>query len=320
MPRPIVQIATNFLFIFIIFLCACSQGSLAGETRITIQLPSVVNDGFPRIDGSTSTAPLGSAIICAMMEVPCEWMTFIDGNRYLMPDLTNYEGDFPGIGHQGTHTAYLNLIAGTTDLILVARNPSAEELDLAQISGVTFDIQPIARDAFVFIVNENNPIEGLTINELRAIYSGEVADWAQVGGPSAKINAYQRDDQSGSQQLMESMVMKGTPMIEAPNLVLLKMIAPFYAVSEDPLGIGYSVFYYEENMAPKENIKLLAVDGIQPEIGSIQGDRYPFTSEVYAVIRTNSPTNNLAWKIRDWLLSPMGQELVSQTGYATISD
>jgi phosphate transport system substrate-binding protein len=197
MPRPTVQIATNFLFIIVIFLCACSQGSLAGETRIPIQLPSVVNDGFPRIDGSTSTAPLGSAIICAMMEVPCEWMTFIDGNRYLMPDLTNYEGDFPGIGHQGTHTAYLNLIAGTTDLILVARNPSAEELDLARVSGVTFDIQPIARDAFVFIVNENNPIEGLTINELRAIYSGEVADWAQVGGPSAKINAYQRDDQSG---------------------------------------------------------------------------------------------------------------------------
>jgi len=114
--------------------------------------------------------------------------------------------------------------------------------------------------------------------------------------------------------------MKGTPMIEAPNLVLLKMITPFYAVSEDPLGIGYSVFYYEENMALKEDIKLLAVDGIQPEIGSIQGERYPFTSEVYAVIRANSSPNNLAWRIRDWLLSPMDQELVSQTGYATISD
>ncbi|MCJ7535789.1 MAG: hypothetical protein MUO57_09680, partial [Anaerolineales bacterium] len=105
-----------------------------------------------------------------------------------------------------------------------------------------------------------------------------------------------------------------------PSLVLLKMIAPFYAISEDPLGIGYSVFYYEENMAPNENIKLLAVDGVQPNLESIQAKRYPFTSDVFAVVRAGSSPTSLAVRLRDWLLSPAGQELVAQSGYASTSD
>jgi hypothetical protein len=57
-----------------------------------------------------------------------------------MPDLAGYQGEFPGYGHQGTHAAYLNLIDGSADLILVARSPSQEELELAEFSDVSFDI------------------------------------------------------------------------------------------------------------------------------------------------------------------------------------
>lgn len=109
-----------------------------------VELPSPGEDGFPRVDGSTLTEPLVAMIICTMIEVTCEWVTFVDGNRYLMPDLTGYQGDFPGFGHHGTHSAYLNLINGEADLILVARSPSMEELELAQLSGVEFDIRPVA--------------------------------------------------------------------------------------------------------------------------------------------------------------------------------
>jgi phosphate transport system substrate-binding protein len=98
-------------------------------------------------------------------------------------------------------------------------------------------------------------------------------------------------------------------------MVLPKMIAPFYAISEDPLGIGYSVYYYEENMAPTELIKLVAVDGVRPEHDTIQTRQYPFTTEVYAVMRADSPPNSSATQIRDWLLSPGGQEVIEQSGY-----
>ena len=267
-------------------------------------MPYAPRDGFPLIDGSTSTAPLGAKIICAMMEVPCDWVEFIDGNRYLMPDLAEYQGEFPGFGHQGTHSAYLNLIDGNADLILVGRSPSKEEFELAEISGVSFDIGAIALDAFVFMVNENSPIRGLSVDEIRGIYSGEITNCGQFGGPSAQIIPYQRNDQSSRQQLMESLVLKGALMVDAPDLILLKMIAPFYAISVDLRGIGYSVFYYEENMALNEYIKLIAVDYVQPSLESIENQEYPFISEVYSVTRADSSPTSLAVRVRDWLLTP----------------
>ena len=312
--------STLIAVIICLVLSTCSQTSDLRLTSTPVELPSPTDDGFPRVDGSTSTAPLGAMIVCTMMEVPCEWVTFGDGNRYLMPDLTGYQGDFPGIGHHGTHSAYLNLINGEADLILVARSPSMQELELAQLSGVDFDIRPVALDAFVFIANENNPVDGLSLDEIQRIYTGELTNWDQVGGPQGEIHPYQRDEQSGSQQLMLSLVMKGLPMVDAPLLVLLKMIAPFYAISEDPQGIGYSVYYYEEYMGPSEKIKLLAVDGIKPDHESIQTRRYPFTTEVYMVVRADSPPTSIARRLQDCLLSAAGQEMVAQSGYVPIQD
>jgi phosphate transport system substrate-binding protein len=317
--RSMLVIAFSY-FMLVLAVSACLQPFRVQESEELIDLPSAIDDGFPLIDGSTSTAPLGATIICAMMEVPCQWVDFIDGNKYLLPDLTNYQGDFPGFGHQGTHAAYLNLINGAADLILVAREPSLEELELAQFSGIEFVSQPVALDAFVFIVNENNPVEGLSLNEIQRIYSGELTNWEQVGGPDSEIHPYQRDEQSGSQQLMKSLVMKDLPMIDAPQLILLKMIAPFYAISDDPLGIGYSVYYYEEYMAPKEKVKLLAVDEVKPDRGTIRSRQYPLTTEVYLIVRADLPPTSVAARIRDFMLSPAGQELVEQSGYVRVNE
>jgi phosphate transport system substrate-binding protein len=110
---------------------------------------------------------------------------------------------------------------------------------------------------------------------------------------------------------MLSLVMKDLPMVAAPLLALLKMIAPFYAISEDPQGIGCSVYSYEEYMGPSEKIKLLAVDGIKPDHESIQTRRYPFTTEVYMVVRADSPPTSIARRLQDWLLSAAGQEMVA---------
>ncbi len=73
-------------------------------------------------------------------------------------------------------------------------------------------------------------------------------------------------------------------------------------------------------MAPNEYIKLLAMDGIQPTLGSIKNREYPFTSEVYAVVRTASSPSSLEARLRDWLLTPAGQALVAESGYAAYSD
>ena len=67
------------------------------------------------------------------------------------------------IDHQGTHQAYVNLIERKADLILVAREPSSDERQHAEVRGVELDVQPVALDAFVFLLNSKNPISNLTL-------------------------------------------------------------------------------------------------------------------------------------------------------------
>jgi len=73
-------------------------------------------------------------------------------------------------------------------------------------------------------------------------------------------------------------------------------------------------------MGPSEKIKLLAVDGIKPDHESIQTRRYPFTTEVYLVVRADSPPTSIARRLQDCLLSAAGQEMVAQSGYVPIQD
>ncbi len=278
--------------------------------------PPITAENFPRLDSSTSAEPILAQIACKFAGVPCTWMDWLDGERRLAPDLTGYSDGFPQFSASGTHQAYLNLIDGQADLIIVARPPSEDELRRAAMTGRRLELQPVALDAFVFMVNEDNEVSGLSTQDIRGIYTGRLTSWNEVGGEHIEIHPYTRDENSGSQVLMRTLVMDGLPMIEAPDLVMLTMMAPFYAVSGDVSGIGYSIYYYERNMAPaKERVRLLSVDGVAPSADSIRSRQYPYTTEVYAVVRGDLPNEDLASQLLDWLLSPAGQDLIHESGY-----
>jgi phosphate transport system substrate-binding protein len=250
------------------------------------------------------------------MGVPCTWFESFDGDRHLVPDLTEITDQFPGYQVSGTHQAYLNLIDGGVDLILAAREPSDDEILHAAKAGVLLETKPVGLDAFVFIVNDDNPVNELTTSQIQEIYTGKLTNWSEVGGNNAQIQPYQRNETSGSQVLMRKLVMGELLMIDAPDMTLPTMMAPFNAVSTDPNGIGYSVYYYEENMAPQqERIKLVAVDGARPDEESIHSRKYPYTTEVYVVIRKDLPQDSVAFQLRNWLLSSSGQELIKESGY-----
>jgi phosphate transport system substrate-binding protein len=313
------RVFASVFWLVVLLLAGCRGRPSYTPAPESIPFPSISSENYPRIDGSTSTSPLGAMIACKALQVPCLWFENISGERHLFPNLSDYQGELPPLAHHGTHSAYVNLINRQADLILVARAPSKDELELAAAAQVTLLPQPIALDAFVFIVNEANPVKGLSLQDLRGIYTGGITNWQQVGGETSEIHPYQRNENSGSQELMRSLVMADLQMIDAPEMVLPKMFAPFYAVSDDPLGIGYSVFYYEENMAPRERVNLCAVEGVMPDKPSIQALDYPFVTEVYAVVRTDLSTNNLAHQLWQWLRTPAGQELIAESGYVPLN-
>jgi phosphate transport system substrate-binding protein len=285
---------------------------------------SNIAQNYPRVDGSTSTLPLQTLTACKLLDVPCIWterLPFSRTERVIGPDL---EADLSesavtvlNIDHTGTHDAYVNLIKNNADLILVARLPSPDEVEAAAKANVTLDVHPIALDAFVFLVHKDNPVTSLTLGQIRDIYSGRITDWSTLGG-SGKITAYQRDRNSGSQELMDELVMRGTPMVDAPDMIFTSMIGPINAIHDDPLGIGYSVYYYATFMLPDENVRLLGIEGIQPNSETIASRDYPLVTEVYAVVRGDMPPDSSVVMLRDWFLTEAGQQTIEESGYVHI--
>ena len=225
--------------------------------------------------------------------------------------------------HDGTHEAYVNVINGISDLGLVAREPSEDEIALAATKGFELDIKPIAYDAIVFIKNFENPVNGLSTGQIREIYSGKFTNWLHVGGPDEKINPYRRDKNSGSQELMESLVMKDTPFAQVEGWRLEDFIqrgmgGPYIALTSDKWGLGYTVYYYEHYMAASPNTELLAIDGVLPSYATIRSGEYPYVTSVFTVSRKEEAARSGAIKLRDWLLSPEGQAVIRESGYVPL--
>ena len=305
--------------------------SISVESDTAADTPAdLITANYPKVDGSTSTLPLQALIACTLYDIPCDWQDdFLSASRRIMPDPT-YQGSPQAVEfiyqmqHSGTHDAYMNLIAGGADLILVARAPSDDELSAAADAGITLEIVPVALDAFVFLLNTENPVDNLTLDTIRAIYTGEITVWNDVEGYTSlssmftPIVPYQRDRNSGSQELMEKLVMLGAPMIDAPDMMIETMMGLISAVEWEPAGIGYSVYFYANFIQAAETIKLVAIEGVPPSTATITDRSYPLTTEVYAVTRTGMPLDSTAIQLRDWLLTGEGQAVVAASAYVPV--
>jgi phosphate transport system substrate-binding protein len=292
-----------------------SDRDQSNHTTSTGDLSDVNIKNYPHIDGSTSTLPLDTLIACWWFETQCVWIDWMDGPKMMVPELADSEDSFPEIIHHGTHDAYVNLITGAADLILVARLPSADEQNLAAVQDVNLNPKPIALDAFVFVLNADNSVDNLATPQIQGIYTGLLTNWSQVGGVEADIHPYQRNPNSGSQELMISLVMKDLALINAPEMTLEGMMGPINRISEDVDGIGYSVYFFEEFMAPNEALKLSSVDGIEPTSETIRNRSYPYTTEVFAVVRSDLDHGSTAFQMYEWLGSEAGQRIIAESGY-----
>jgi phosphate transport system substrate-binding protein len=297
---------------------------------------------YPRVDGSTSTQPLGALAACRLTGTSFAWGSHpFDGTRRLYPTTTPYDPGsklslaFPDaraymptnihpmlssrIKHNGTHESYTNLIMGTADLIIAAREPSDDERALARQRGVKVTFAPVALDAFVFLVSSKNPVRNLTLEQVRGIYTGTVTNWAQVGGPNNPIIPYQRNRNSGSQEMMEKLVMKGLKMVKASDLESsISMIGPFNALIRETKGIGYTVMHYDTYITHSPQIAMIAIDGVYPNQENIRNRSYSFVSGVCIAWLDDLPSNSPVRTIRDWFLTNDGQSVVAESGYVPI--
>lgn len=288
------------LSILLIFLIIFTSGCAGWQvSKTTIKKPNFDKKTYPKVDGSTATIPLSEAIACELLGLSKE-----DGKTF--------------IKHNTTHNAYENLLSNQADIIFVTE-PSKEELQMAKDKNIELEVIPIVKEAFVFLVNVENPINSLTSQQIKSIYQGKIKSWKEVGGQDKEIIPYQREQNSGSQTLMEQIVMKDLKIMEAPKKLVVvgmgELIESVAKYENSERALGYSVYYYARSMYNRDTIKLIAVDGIFPDNKSISTGKYPFTSAYYAVIRKSEKPDSPQRKLIEWILSEEGQKIAEAAGY-----
>lgn len=251
---------------------------------------------LPIIDGATAAFPVYSAFVHAVY-----------------PETTRlYDGVFE---YNNTVGGYRELAKRNTDLFLGAY-PSKEQLKYAEACGTTFEFTQIGTEAFVFFVHKDNPIDSLTVEQIKGIYSGQITNWKEVGGADEAILPFQRDPGSGSQSMLLRF-MGDTPVMEAETVEVQGMGAIIEEVADYQSrsgSIGFSFRFYVEGIIQNPDIKMIAIDGVAPTVENIKNGTYPVVAPVYAVTWAGNDNPNVK-KLLDWILSEEGQYIIEETGY-----
>ena len=303
MKRPLAMLLSMVLTLTLLAACGGQEGGTASPDP-QVSRPSFTRDDLPRLDGSTSTVPLALAV-CAEV---------LGESREEVQDLVRFNK---------TTTAYFNLLEGNADLLIVGE---ANDEVMARKKELNFEWekQPFATDAFVFVVNEDNPVDSITVEQARDIYSGKITNWKELGGEDRPITALQRNEGAGSQTLMEKLVMQGTPMMEAPTEYIVttmgQLMEAVKSFDGSPGAIGYSVYYYAEEMKMAQGLKLLKLEGVEPNPDTIRSETYPLVNPKYVVIPAGEPKGAPNKVLFNWLLGEEGQTLIAKEGYVSILD
>lgn len=268
---------------------------------------------MPIIDGSTSTYPFTEAVYGRL---------FMNGRTH---------NAFPK-KHSKTHTSYERLINGEVDLLFASHHPSADIAELAREKGVELELIPVAFDAMVFFTNADNPVSGLTKQQITDIYVNNAYNsWSEIGGSDALLYPYCRNNDSGSHAQMEKHFLNGNeihPEVQKEASYTMENVLTdvMSAKTDNPLGyaLGYSIYYFFNNMDyfynTKTELKLLEIDGVAPNDETIASGEYPLSSNTYIVLRRDEPQGSPARKMAEFMLSAEGQQCVIDAGYGSLND
>lgn len=198
-------------------------------------------------------------------------------------------GSSAGITAAETHSA---------DIGMSSRALKEEEMNLTYVE--------IARDGLALIVNPENPIQNLTSEQVRDIYTATITDWSQLGGPKAKINIIAREEGSGTRSAFTELVM-GEEEISPKSIVQDSNGAVRQLVGDDPNAIGFISLGLVN-----DKVKALHLDGIEATRENIINDSYRLSRPFLYV--TNGEPSGVAKSFIDFTLSSEGQKLLSNEG------
>ena len=164
--------------------------------------------------------------------------------------------------------------------------------------------------------------KGEALQQLKDIYAGTITNWKDVGGKDQEIIAFQRRADSGSQTLFQKLLIQGGPLMEAPTelapTAMGELVDSIAEYNNSANAIGFSVYYYIDQMYSKPGLRLLAVDGVTPSNETIADQSYPLCNEFYAAILQDSAADSPERRIYEWLSTDAGRSCIEHSGYVAV--
>ncbi len=290
-----------------------SSGAASGaasQPDADAPVPFLTEEEFPRLDGSTACIPL-----MAQIKADVTGMDLLDAQTSISVSTTAYAWESFGYWSDSDSNDY------GAQLLIVYEAPDYVKEELKE-ANAQLEQKAIGRDALVFIVNEANPVKSLTQQQLRDIYAGKITNWKEVGGEDVDIVAFQRGVDSGSQTLFKKLLIGDNDLMEAPTELapadmggLVDRIAEY---NNSANAIGFSVYYYIDQMYSKPGLRLLAVDDVTPSNETIASEEYPLCNEFYAVIHAKDAADSPQRQVYDWLDTDAGRACIEKAGYVAV--
>ncbi|MBN2542845.1 phosphate ABC transporter substrate-binding protein [bacterium] len=210
----------------------------------------------------------------------------------------------------GSGVGIAALIDQTADIANASRAIKTKEIVTCREKGIDPVGNVIAKDGIAIVVHPDNPVKGLTIEQVRDIYEGKINKWSELGGPTKSIVVVSRDVASGTFEVFKELILEGGKTREdAVMLASNKAVATTIAQTQDAIGyigLGYM----------SDAVKALEIDGVMPTNATVASGEYKVARPLY--MYTNGKPKGLAKDFLDFLMSKEGQEIVEEVGFVPL--
>lgn len=294
------------------------ETSMVPVTQVAKSI-GITDENYPAIDGSTSTLPIVQLIY-----------------RSMFGESATTSDKYPEAASK-TVPSYERLIKGEVDMILV---PYASEavLQTAEAAGVELEWEKIAAEALIFITAKDNPINSITLDQVREIYlQNSIRNWSAIGGPDRQLVPICRNSDSGSQSQMDNLILHNEPMHPEiiNNHIVLNMEDMLYQVAyyhtgglsappSNSFALGYTLYTYLQSVDNMtgicDELKILDIDGLTASRETIADGYYPLTDGYYAVLRKDLPQDHPARRIVQWLGSEGAKQGIEDRGFIHVAE
>lgn len=278
-----------------LLMTAC-QPELSVETEApkkeeVVEAAGVGLSGQLQLAGSTTVQPLAELLASAFMADNADATIEVQGG-----------GSSVGVTAAGE---------ATVDIGMASRNVKDSEFE-------TFpDLQVfvIAYDGIAVVTNPDLELPSLSIDQVKAIFAGELTNYSEVGGPDAEIVVVSREEGSGTRAAFEELVMESgdSEAVISENALLQQSNGQIRTtVSTTPNAIGYLSFGFLD-----ESVNTVAIDGVDPTVANVKNASYLIYRPLNMLI--NGTPGGLAQAFLDFILSAAGQEIVAED-YISVTD